>query len=328
MYDVITFGSATRDVFVRSDDFEASPSEHSASGSACCFPLGAKIEISDLVMDTGGGGTNSAATFGRLGHQTGAVVCIGKDDASGNDILSVLKSNGVSDEFVQKYEEDQTAFSLVTLIGSGERTILVYRGASSHLSADKIPWPKTKAKWFYITSLGGRLDLMEKILDHAEKNDIKVAWNPGSKELKNGLDKLEPLIRKATIFNLNLEEAMRLLNTDDRDVKNLLSAIKGLTKQAVIITDGIRGAYATDGNKAWHSGTIDVHRVNVTGAGDAFGSGLVAGLMEKNDLPYGMAVGTWNATGVVQATGAKQHLISEYPSDEDIDRVEIKEIKL
>ncbi|MCK4858760.1 MAG: carbohydrate kinase family protein [candidate division Zixibacteria bacterium] len=328
MYDVITFGSATRDVFVRSSEFETHACDHSPSGMDCCFPLGSKVEISDLIMDTGGGGTNAAVTFGRLGHKTGAAVCVGKGDASGHDILSVLKSNGVSDEFVQKYEKDQTAFSLVVLVGSGERTILVYRGASSHLSADQIPWSKAKAKWFYITSLSGRLELIQEIMDHAEKNDIKIAWNPGSKELKYGLKKLEPLIRKATIFNLNLEEAMRLLDTDDRDINKLLIALKGLTKQAIIITDGIRGAYAADSTKTWHSNTIDCPRINVTGAGDAFGSGLVAGLMKKNDLPYGMAVGTWNATGVVQATGAKRHLISKYPSDKDIARVEIKEIEI
>lgn len=326
MLDFITFGSATRDVFLRSPALETHPNEHSASGVDCCFPLGAKIEISELVFETGGGASNAAVTFSRLGHKAATVTSIG-DDLSGKDILEVLEANGVDTSFVQTDPREQTAFSLITLVGSGERTILVYRGAAEKLSGELIPWTKTKAKWFYVTSLAGQMKLHRDIFDHAERIGAKIAWNPGSRELRRGLDELAPLIKKVDVLNLNFEEAMKLVNTTSRDLSGILKVLRGLTKRAVVVTDGLNGAYADDGQRTWHSHVLDVPRVNVTGAGDAFGSGLVAGLFKEDQLSYALAVATLNATGVVQITGAKRGLLDSYPTDQEIETVKVEEWK-
>jgi sugar/nucleoside kinase (ribokinase family) len=324
MRDFITFGSATRDVFLRSPAFETHPSEHSATGVDCCFPLGAKIEISELVFETGGGATNAAVTFGRLGHSVATVSCIG-DDLSGSDIREVLEANGVDCSLIQTDTREQTAFSLITLVGGGERTIMVYRGAAGHISSEAIPWSKIKAKWFYVTSLAGKMDLMDEILQRAEACGAKVAWNPGSRELRLGLHKLAPFIERVDVLNMNFEEGMHLVGMTARNLKSLFSIIGGLPRQALVITDGLAGAYAHDGQKAWHSGVLDVPRVNVTGAGDAFGSGFVAGLHHQNDLTYALKVGTLNATGVVQITGAKHGILAAYPDEADLDRVSVTE---
>lgn len=323
MYDFITFGSATRDVFLRSPALETHPSEHSASGIDCCFPLGAKVEISELVFETGGGATNAAVTFSRLGHKTATVVCVG-DDLSGKNILEVLEANGIDTSFVQTHPREQTAFSLITLVGSGERTIMVYRGAAEHLSGDLIPWTKTKAKWFYMSSLAGQMNLHREIFDHAERIGAKIAWNPGSRELTLGLEQLAPFIKRVDVLNINFEEAMKLVGMTKRNLGSILNVLRGMAKRAVVITDGQNGAYADDGQRTWHSGVVDVPRVNVTGAGDAFGSGLVAGLEKEGDIAYAMAVGTLNATGVVQITGAKRGLLESYPNDSEIERVKVE----
>jgi len=322
MYDVITIGSATRDVFIRSQALEIHEGNHQTGSSECCFPLGAKIEINELINETGGGATNAAVTFGRLKFKTGVLTSVG-DDASARDIFDALKKEKVSTALIQIHPGAQTAYSAILLSGTGERTILVFRGASEKFFAEKIAWPKLKAKWFYVSSLGGDLDLMEKILDHAAKEKVRVAWNPGSKELKNGLERLAPLIRKCDVFNLNLEEAMQLVGTGDRDVKAIIAKLVTLPHRSVIVTDGQRGAYAADNGKIWHSGIIDVPRVNVTGAGDAFGSGVIAGLLKKDDLPFALAVGSWNSTGVVQQMGAKRGIIRQYPSAEEIKAVPV-----
>ncbi len=320
MYDVITIGSATRDVFIRSQALEIHEDAHAKGVLEGCFPLGAKIEINDLINETGGGATNAAVTFGRLGLKTGILTSVG-DDASARDVFDALKREKVSTALIQVHAGAQTAFSAILLSGSGERTVLVFRGASEKFSTEKIDWSKLKAKWFYVSSLGGDLALMEKILEHAGKAKIRVAWNPGGKELKNGLARLEPLIRRCDVFNLNLEEAMQLVGTGDRDVKALIAKLAPLVRRTVIVTDGRNGAYASDGDKIWHSGIVDVPRVNVTGAGDAFGSGVIAGLFKKDDLPFALAVGSCNSTGVVQQMGAKRGILRQYPSPQEIEQV-------
>jgi sugar/nucleoside kinase (ribokinase family) len=327
MFDVITVGAATRDVFVRSSALDVHESHTPPFAFETCFPTGAKIDIEELLFETGGGATNAAATFARLGFKVAAVCSVG-DDSSGRDILDALAKDGISPEFVQKVTGAQTGSSIIVLAGSGERTILVHRGAARKLEAAKISWKDVASRWLYITSLGGDMKILDRTLDHAEKAGIKVAWNPGNAELKLGLAELEPRIRRVDVFNLNREEASLLTGVEVKDLNGIVGTLSGLPKRVLLVTDGPNGAYAaeTDG-KAWHCDSIEVPRVNTTGAGDAFGSGFVAGLIKKNDIRYGMAVGIWNAVGCIQITGAKNGLLEKFPTEKEIKQVKIEEWK-
>ncbi|MBN1585399.1 carbohydrate kinase family protein [Candidatus Uhrbacteria bacterium] len=325
MYDFVTFGTATRDVFMRSPAFDTHDCPNSPSGSDIGLHLGSKIEVSELSLDTGGGATNAAMTFRRLGYRTATVVSIGRDP-SGRDITEELEANGIGTDFVQRHPTELTAYAVILLTEGGERTVLVYRGAAGLLSADSVPWGKIKARWFYVTSISDRLDMLERVIRQARECGAKIAWNPGSRELKHGWETLKPLISQTDVFNLNLEEARKLTGKDGLTAGEALSELRGMPRRAAVVTDGIRGAYAADSAGSWHSGVLDYPKVNATGAGDAFGSGLVAGLVKKDDLPFGMAVGTWNAAGVVQITGAKKGILSSFPPDAQVAQVPIEKL--
>jgi len=314
MLDVITIGSATRDVFIKSATLDVHESDEPPFGMESCFPIGAKIDIDEMVFQTGGGATNAAATLARLGFKVATVSSIGRDP-NGRDITEEFSELGISDRFLQRDSGDQTAYSIIIVAGSGERTILVYRGASRRLDPEAIPWKKLRAKWFYLSSLGGDIKTVARILEHAESNGIRVAWNPGNGELKHGIGELESLIRKVDVFNLNREEASALTGIGTEDLNGIIGRLRGLPKRFLLVTDGLGGTYAADAENVSHCGVIDVPRSNTTGAGDAFGSGFVAGLLRKDDVSYALAVGTWNATGVVQEMGAKRGLLSAFPSD-------------
>ena len=62
-FDIITIGSATRDIFMKSEQFKIVEDKSFATGQGECFALGSKIEIKDIVFASGGGGTNTAVTF-------------------------------------------------------------------------------------------------------------------------------------------------------------------------------------------------------------------------------------------------------------------------
>lgn len=323
MHDVITIGSATRDVFVKSAALEVHHSDHSASSLEACFPLGPKIEIDDLVVETGGGASNAAVTFTRLGWKTALIAALG-DDHPSDEVLRHLKTEKIDVRFMQKIKNGRTGMSIILLAGTGERTILVYRGAAGTFNKKIFPFAKLRAKWLYVTSLGGDLALMRHILTAAEKTKTKVAWNPGMKEITHGLKALTPLLKKIDVLNLNKEEAAALAGTDPQNFAHIIRTLRPLPRRALIVTDGMNGTYAADTHGEWHSGIIDVPRVNFTGAGDAFGSGLIAGLLKKDDLPYALAIATWNATGVVQQMGAKRGIMHAYPSAIAIKKVPIK----
>ena len=85
MYDVITIGSASRDAFVKSEAFEVHVNDHQVSEG--CFPLGAKIEVQDLLLETGGGATNAAVTFTAYGFYVGTTGNVNVVTSRGNTVL-------------------------------------------------------------------------------------------------------------------------------------------------------------------------------------------------------------------------------------------------
>ncbi len=70
MYDIVVFGSATRDLFVKSKEFKTLKNKKFITGQGLCFNLGSKIKIDELFFATGGGGTNAATTFANQGLKT------------------------------------------------------------------------------------------------------------------------------------------------------------------------------------------------------------------------------------------------------------------
>jgi sugar/nucleoside kinase (ribokinase family) len=79
-----------------------------------------------------------------------------------------------------KKKEKKTNTSIIISSSGGDRTILVYRGASDILSGKDIPWKKIKkTKWIYLAPLAGALcDTFEEIVNFASENKIKIAVNP------------------------------------------------------------------------------------------------------------------------------------------------------
>lgn len=325
MFDIITIGSATRDVFLQSKEIKIKPSLTSPTGLDECLPMGAKIELKKITFDTGGGATNAAATFANLGLNVATICRIGQD-LGGIEVSHALKKFHISDQFLQIDKKEGTAYSLILLAGSGQRSILVYRGASQKISSKDIPWHKINSKWLYISSLAGDLGLIKKIWAVAKKKKIKIAWNPGGRELDWGLSRLTSFIEQTHFFTVNTEEAAKLTKEKAGNIKAAATKLKKICLH-LSLTDGQRGAYAWYKDKALFAPSLNVKRINTTGAGDAFGSGFVAGLIKKPDLGYALKLGTLNANMVITKMGAKNGLLKNIPTSKNLNRVKIKQIK-
>lgn len=323
MFDVITIGAGTRDVFLVSKKFQMVKSPKFSTGIGECVALGAKIEIEDMVHTTGGGATNAAATFARLGLNA-ATVCRVGDDAIGRDLIIDLHREGVVTTLIQRVSGGMTAYStLLTDAKSGERTVLVYRGVSASFGVTDIPWDECSARWFYLTSLGGNLPLSKKIVAHAGWCGAAIAWNPGSRELKKGMGMIQGFLPRVQVLMVNREEAHMLTGRDEIDGMFERLATDG---NVVLITDGERGSYAHRDGRSWFAGTAGSKAVSRTGAGDAFGSGFVAAYMKTKDVPTSLAVGTLNADSVIRQIGAKAGILNRWPSQASLKRVSIKKL--
>lgn len=322
MYDIITIGSATKDVFLVSKQFKTIRSEAFVGGVGECVSLGSKIEVDQFVETTGGGGTNTAATFAKLGFETAVVTRVG-DDAAGRDILDELKARNTSTRFVKKIKKGQTGYSVLLTTDDGERSVLVHRGVSGEFSGNDFP-KQAKTRWLYVSSLAGNVSLMNEISRWAKTHKVSIAYNPGSPELKRGLKAFATILRNVEVLIMNIEEAQLLTETKTRDVKKLATLIG--CKSTLILTDGPNGAYAFSGGTRLHARTSGAKSISRTGAGDAFGSGVVAALMKKMSLEDALRIGTLNAESVVQQYGAKLGILKTWPHKKALAKIKVRKL--
>ncbi|MFZ3054896.1 MAG: hypothetical protein WA091_02865, partial [Minisyncoccales bacterium] len=79
MFEIITFGSATWDIYLKTEKEHVLKSVKVPSGTAIGFDLGAKIDINDMYFSFGGGGMNSAHTFKKQGFAVAYCGSVGSD---------------------------------------------------------------------------------------------------------------------------------------------------------------------------------------------------------------------------------------------------------
>lgn len=311
MYNIITFGSATRDVFIKSKDFKTFKDKRFITGQGLCFNLGSKIYLDDIFFATGGGGTNTAATFIKQGLKTAYIGKAGKDPGA-RVIREELEKMGVKC-FISEDKERRTNYSIILSASNKGRTILVYHGASHFFGKEDIPFSNLKAKWFYIASLSGESSkTLLPIVNFAKKNNIKLAFNPGKIHIKMGINKLKSVLSKLDVLILNQEEASLLAGLPYQKEREIFKKLDKFVPGIVVMTKGPKGVVVSDGKQIFQAGTFKEKRhIDRTGAGDAFGSGFVSGFIRTGKIEEGIRQGSANGTSMVEHFGAKNGILSK-----------------
>ena len=95
--------------------------------------------------------------------------------------------------------------------------------------------------------------------------------------------------------------------------RDLIKKLHQFGPSISVITQGAKGAYVYDGKKLLYKSALKNRVVvNTTGAGDAFGSGFVAGLLLfKYNLSRSLSLGICNSGMVVSKIGAQNGLITK-----------------
>ncbi|MCX6789299.1 MAG: carbohydrate kinase family protein [Candidatus Gribaldobacteria bacterium] len=294
MFDVITFGSSTGDVFIKMKEKLGAE-----IAKQFCFNRGDKVETGEWQIFSGGGGANTACTFALQGLKIAYCGMVG-NDYFGELNQQDLKNRGVDLRFFNKVNNRQTALSVILSSGQNDRLIFAGPGACHFQTAKNIAWSKIKkTKWFYIAPLHHQsCNLLKPLVDFAVENKIKVALNPSEFQIKNSQEELKQIIAKVDVLLLNSDEAT-LLGEE----------IYSGGAKLVVVTEGEKGAKIFDGSNYYTAGIFPIEAVERTGAGDSFGSGLVAGLLLKNDIKYAIRLAMANSASCLKEVGAKNGLL-------------------
>jgi len=327
MFDIIVFGSATRDLFITSKHFKALKGKNFSTGKGICFNLGSKIYLNKLAFATGGGGDNAAATFAKQGLKTAYVGRVG-NDPGGKVITEELNKFGIKN-FTSIDKKYNTPYSIILSVKEQGRTILIYQGASHELEKKHIPFSKIKARWFYIAGMSGKsAKTLLPIVEFAKKNNIKVALDPGSAQLGLGLKGLKPVLSKLDVLKLNQEEAAKLVGLPYNKETEIFKKLDKYVKGIIAMTKGPKGVVVSDGKYTYQSGTFkEKKHVDRTGAGDAFGSGLISGLIHTGKIQDAIRLGSANGTSIVEKFGSKNGILTKNEFFKDKRWAKLKIIK-
>ena len=306
-FDIIAIGDITTDAFIRLKDASVNCDinrEH------CMLSLrfGDKVpyEFVEIVRAVGNS-ANTAVAGARLGLKTALVANTGDDD-NGKECIASLRESNVSTDFISTQAGKHTNYHYV-LWYEDERTILIKHESFAYTLPD-IGSPG----WIYLSSMGEEAiplyDLIPAYLD--PHPGTRLAFQPGTYQIKLGSEKLAGIYAHTDTFFCNTEEAKRILKREDFDIKMLLKGIRELGPKTVIITDGLKGAYACHESDMWYMPVYPDPKppYERTGAGDAFSSTVISALAMGKTLDEALRWAPVNSMSVVGKIGAQAGLLS------------------
>lgn len=306
--DFIAVGDITTDAFIRLKDAHTNCS---INNSTCelCVKFGDKIpyESVDIVRAVGNS-ANAAVSASRLGLSSYLIANIGNDQ-NGKECLETLAQDKVKTKYITVHKKMITNYHYVLWYGD-ERTIMVKHQEYPY----KLP-SIGEPRYLYLSSLGGNsYEYHMEIVKYLEKHPkVKLVFQPGTFQMKLGFEKLKPIYEKSEIFFCNVEEAQRILETEEKDIKTLLTTIRSKGPKTVVITDGPKGAYAFDGIRTLFMPPYPDTKppFERTGAGDAFASTFTCALILGKSLEEALCWAPINSMSVVQDIGAQRGLLTQ-----------------
>jgi len=310
-YDVITVGESTIDAFMTLAHAHADAHLDSET-NGLCFKFGEKIDVERYDFAIGGNATNVAVGLSRLGLKATLCTEIGDDEFS-LKIRNCLATEHVERMLVHQVK-GQSNFS-VAINFRGDRTLFGENVKRAH----NFDFLDITAKMLYITSLADEWRKpYETALAFAKKNNAKIAFNPGSRQIHDESGVTHAVLEQTYILIVNKQEAELLLHqkdtphSDEEYVKKLMQQLQKHGPQIVVVTDGKKGSYALDSDENFYrQHTHEGEVVERTGAGDAYSTGFLAATNYGLPVQKAMEWGSWNATSVVSKIGAQAGLLTK-----------------
>jgi sugar/nucleoside kinase (ribokinase family) len=309
---ILAVGDIAAEPFIKIKSDEAETSfDHKENDWNLCFDYGSKTPYeSALLCYAVGNSPNVAITASRLGLKTSLVSYLGNDDIAKLNIKK-LKAEKIETKYVKKIKGLGSNFHYV-LCYKKERTILVHHIDYPYSFNQNIKEPE----WLYLSSLSENSLLYHKEIEEylISHPNVSFAIQPGTFQIRLGLENMRNLYKRANLFCANKKEVEKMLGKETtEDIKKLLEEIYALGPKLVIITDGINGSYLYDGMdvlfmKAFY---IEEKTIENTGAGDAFiGSFLSAKILGKNNSES-LVWASLNASSVVEKIGPHDGLLNK-----------------
>lgn len=257
---------------------------------------GGKIDATGVIVQGGGPVPNTLVGLSRLGMRTGVIAAVG-DDLFGRIGVSELRQEKVSTRYIVVKKQSSAAAAGFIESGTGRRTIALYRDIAimpRDLQTLKYPTPK-------IVHLDGRdLAACIKLARWAKRVGAIVSFDIGS--IRNDVSDIFPLVAQLVVA-----DAFALPFTKSTTARDAIVALSQRCPGEIVVTEGIHGSLGWDRQEYYRQPAYKVANVDTTGAGDAFHTGYLYGLLQNWPMPerlrFGAAIAALKCTRPGARTG-------------------------
>lgn len=294
MSDVIVIGTFIVDILLKGYKLENIKPDNISFMDSC-------------KMGVGGNGCNVAVDLARLGVRVQVMGNIAQDNW-GTFILDEMKRLNIDSRCMQISNDVGTGVSVIFVEENGEKGILQYVGANKNLSF-KQEGLDDESGIVVITGLG----LIPEIEDNFKqisgyfKHKNKLILVDTSANTGVLIEKMKNNIcTDIDYFLVNEREAFDL--SECNDIEEAADYLLGLGNKNVIIKLGDRGAYFANKATRFYKQAVETDVVDTTGAGDAFLSGFVYGLIHKMDIEKCVELSNKVGSACVEKVGATTNI--------------------
>jgi len=281
--------------------------------------------VNESKSSPGGSAANTIHGLARLGVNTGFVGVVG-DDTEGKILIQDFQKVGVDTSQIKVKPKTKTGSVLCLSDKLGRRSLYVSPEANNLLTIDDLDSTYiNQARWLHISSFADDRQF-KMLLELINRLDLstKISLAPGALYAIKGLKALTPLLGRTHVLFINQDEIRQLTG------KDIIAGTEACLEQgchivAVTLGRGMRlesgeettrrtataVGYIRDANNDY---IIEPHRqdrvseVDTTGAGDAFATGFVYGLLKGKGLKECGLLGGIVARLSMTKIGARQGL--------------------
>ena len=296
----------------------------------CLYQVECILEDEETVVNwaescPGGSAANTIYGLAKLEVNTGFIGVVG-DDAEGKESTQDLQTVGVDTSQIRVKPGARTGLVLCLSDRQGKRSLYVTPGANNLMTVDDLSLTYVnRARILHISSFADDrqfkvlLELMGKL-----DSSIKVSFAPGALYAAKGLEALTPILAKTYVLFINQNE-LRQLTGEDIIAGTEICLKQGCHMVAVTMGKGIslelgKGASHRIVNAISYIRDIDIEyaieatnqniiaEVDTTGAGDAFATGFLYGLLRGKRLEKCGRLGNIVAQFSISKIGAREGL--------------------
>lgn len=270
------------------------------------FALGTTVVAEDATLAMAGKPADASLVLARLGVQSVATGLAG--GKTGRLMVRLLRREGIDCRFLRCPGRTRVNVVIIKKGTGRQGTITVPSLHPRHEDGERlleqVRGLLPGRRWLV---LGGSLpdgvapDLYARMIEAAHEHGVRSLLDASGQTLLNGLP------ARPAIIKPNQVELGAALGRTLRTPQEVVAAARQLCQdrglEVVVVTLGEEGSICVTPEEAWRVPPVPVEVINTAGAGDAFGAGLIKGLLEGLPLPEALAWGTAAASATLLTLG-------------------------